>query len=183
MAYSADSFVADEQPTTAKWNKLWTNDASFNDGTGIADDAIIARHLADNSVFARNIDSTGLIQSATGLTASPISVAGPADVASSSVTFTPDVASYALIWYGGKVQINASAARAVAVYLNIGGSNVHSIEASLPSAGTTANISIAGVYKATLAASSQTIKLQVSTNSAGNTAYYEGLWHALVFAQ
>lgn len=37
MAYSADSFVADEQPTTAKWNKLWTNDAAFNDGSGIAD--------------------------------------------------------------------------------------------------------------------------------------------------
>ena len=36
MAYSADSFVADEQPTTAKWNKLWNNDASFNDGSGIA---------------------------------------------------------------------------------------------------------------------------------------------------
>lgn len=45
MAYSADTFVADEQPTTAKWNKLWTNDASFNDGTGIADDAILARHI------------------------------------------------------------------------------------------------------------------------------------------
>jgi hypothetical protein len=45
MAYSADTFVADEQPTTAKWNKLWTNDASFNDGTGIADDAILARHV------------------------------------------------------------------------------------------------------------------------------------------
>ena len=36
MAYSADSFVADEQPTTAKWNKRWNNDASFNDGSGIA---------------------------------------------------------------------------------------------------------------------------------------------------
>lgn len=36
MAYSADSFTAGEQPTTAKWNKLWSNDASFNDGTGIA---------------------------------------------------------------------------------------------------------------------------------------------------
>jgi len=46
MAYSADSFVADEQPTTAKWNKLWSNDASFNDGSGIADDAILARHVS-----------------------------------------------------------------------------------------------------------------------------------------
>ncbi len=50
MSYSADTFVADEQPTTAKWNKLWSNDASFNDGTGIGDDAIIARHIADNVV-------------------------------------------------------------------------------------------------------------------------------------
>lgn len=45
MAYSADTFVADEQPTTAKWNKLWSNDASFNDGTGIADNAILDRHI------------------------------------------------------------------------------------------------------------------------------------------
>lgn len=35
MSYSADTFVADEQPTTAKWNKLWSNDASFNDGSGL----------------------------------------------------------------------------------------------------------------------------------------------------
>lgn len=36
MAYSAQTFVADEQPTTAKWNILWSNDASFNDGSGFA---------------------------------------------------------------------------------------------------------------------------------------------------
>lgn len=50
MAYSADTFVADEQPTTAKWNKLWSNDASFNDGTGIADDKILTRHILDSNV-------------------------------------------------------------------------------------------------------------------------------------
>ena len=44
MAYSADTFVADEQPTTAKWNKLWANDAAFNDGSGIAASAILASH-------------------------------------------------------------------------------------------------------------------------------------------
>ena len=60
MAYSADTFVADEQPTTAKWNKLWSNDASFNDGTGIADNAIINRHMNDDSVTGDNLslDST-----------------------------------------------------------------------------------------------------------------------------
>lgn len=28
--YSADTFTAGEVPTTAKWNKLWNNDANFN---------------------------------------------------------------------------------------------------------------------------------------------------------
>lgn len=50
MAYSADTFVADEQPTTEKWNKLWSNDASFNDGTGIGDDTIDSRHYVAGSV-------------------------------------------------------------------------------------------------------------------------------------
>lgn len=61
MAYSADSFVADEQPTTAKWNKLWTNDASFNDGSGIADDKILTRHILEDNITAPLIDwaSTG----------------------------------------------------------------------------------------------------------------------------
>lgn len=45
MAYSADTFVADEVPTTAKWNKLWSNDASMHDGTGIDDDVILERHI------------------------------------------------------------------------------------------------------------------------------------------
>lgn len=36
MAYVAWSVVFGEQPTAAKWNILGSNDASFNDGTGIA---------------------------------------------------------------------------------------------------------------------------------------------------
>lgn len=35
MAYSSWSVVFGEQPSAAKWNILGTNDASFNDGTGI----------------------------------------------------------------------------------------------------------------------------------------------------
>jgi hypothetical protein len=52
MAYSADTFVADEQPTTAKWNKLWSNDASFNDGTGIGDNAILNRHITTGNLYS-----------------------------------------------------------------------------------------------------------------------------------
>lgn len=36
MSYAAWSVVFGEQPSAAKWNILGTNDASFNDGTGIA---------------------------------------------------------------------------------------------------------------------------------------------------
>ena len=56
MAYSADTFVADEQPTTAKWNKLWANDASFNDGTGIASNAITYAKLA-STIFSGRLAS------------------------------------------------------------------------------------------------------------------------------
>ena len=55
MAYSADTFVADEQPTTAKWNKLWSNDASFNDGTGIGDNAILNRHVLADNLYASKV--------------------------------------------------------------------------------------------------------------------------------
>lgn len=43
MGYASWSVVFGEQPSAAKWNILGTNDASFNDGTGIADDAIKSR--------------------------------------------------------------------------------------------------------------------------------------------
>lgn len=35
MAYAAFSVVFGEQPSAAKWNILGTNDASFNDGSGL----------------------------------------------------------------------------------------------------------------------------------------------------
>lgn len=46
MAYQSWSVVFGEQPSAAKWNILGTNDASFNDGTGIADATITPDHLA-----------------------------------------------------------------------------------------------------------------------------------------
>lgn len=45
MAYSSWSVSFNEQPSAAKWNILGTNDASFNDGTGIGDGAILPEHL------------------------------------------------------------------------------------------------------------------------------------------
>lgn len=46
MGYEANTFTPFEQPTTEKWNKLWANDAAFNDGSGIGNGAILPKHLA-----------------------------------------------------------------------------------------------------------------------------------------
>lgn len=45
MAYTAWSVSFGEQPSAAKWNILGTNDASFNNGTGIAVSAITPEKL------------------------------------------------------------------------------------------------------------------------------------------
>jgi len=46
--YTSWSVTALEVPNATKWNILGSNDSSFNDGTGIADDSILARHMGIN---------------------------------------------------------------------------------------------------------------------------------------
>lgn len=57
MSYQVWSVVYGEQPSASKWNILGNNDISFNDGTGIIDDAIIQRHFADSSVDTPHLTS------------------------------------------------------------------------------------------------------------------------------
>jgi hypothetical protein len=49
VAYQAFSVAYGEQPSAAKWNILGTNDASFNDGTGISALTIGATTAVKNS--------------------------------------------------------------------------------------------------------------------------------------
>lgn len=79
MAYLAQSFIAGEQPSASKWNGLWNNDASFNDGTGIGINAIQAASLATNAIKLGSTDITASF-SITGTT--------PTQVTGLSVTFT-----------------------------------------------------------------------------------------------
>ena len=58
MSYVAWSVVFGEQPSASKWNILGTNDASFNDGTGIGDNAIINRHIAEGVVALEKLNAT-----------------------------------------------------------------------------------------------------------------------------
>jgi hypothetical protein len=50
MSYQVWSVVFGEQPSASKWNILGTNDASFNDGTGIADSVILTRHILNSNI-------------------------------------------------------------------------------------------------------------------------------------
>ena len=56
MAYASWSVVFGEQPSAAKWNILGTNDASFNDGTGLNSGAV--QQVAYNEVTAVATGST-----------------------------------------------------------------------------------------------------------------------------
>ena len=49
--YTAITFVANEQPTTAKWNLIGSNFASLVNGNGFDDDFLIARHVADGAIL------------------------------------------------------------------------------------------------------------------------------------
>lgn len=62
--YTAITFVAGEQPTTAKWNLIGSNFESFRLGNALEDNAVLARHLAANIINSSKIDwaeSTGKI--------------------------------------------------------------------------------------------------------------------------
>lgn len=58
MAYTAWSVVFGEQPSAAKWNILGTNDASFNDGTGIANLALSTTSVSNPYKFSAYHNTT-----------------------------------------------------------------------------------------------------------------------------
>jgi len=59
MAYATWSVVFGEQPSASKWNILGSNDASFNDGTGIGTDAIKSSKLFYGLVRYRQGGASG----------------------------------------------------------------------------------------------------------------------------
>lgn len=58
MAYQSWSVVFGEQPSAAKWNILGSNDASFNDGTGIGTGVITTAKIADDDVTSEKLQTT-----------------------------------------------------------------------------------------------------------------------------
>lgn len=67
MSYQAWSVVFGEQPSASKWNILGTNDASFNDGSGIADDTIDSRHYIAASIDTEHYSDKSVTAAKIGL--------------------------------------------------------------------------------------------------------------------
>lgn len=171
MAYTAWSVVFGEQPSASKWNVLGANDASFADGTGFGDAIVKAKHL----------DSTTMIKGITGGSLSPVPVAYT-DVTSSSVTFSVDTNSKALITFGCEVQHNASAQRQSVLSLVVDGSSVDSIfSQSTVSAET--HTTIARTYYGSLTSGSHTVKLQGSAGNTNVVAFIGAYWYAVITSQ
>ncbi len=68
--YTAITFVANEQPTTAKWNLIGSNDSSFNLGTGLEDGVILNRHLAVNAVGGNQLATSAILLASIKVTSS-----------------------------------------------------------------------------------------------------------------
>jgi len=59
--HTGQTFTYGETPSAAKMQYIWDNDYALADGTGIEDDAIIARHIGDEAVEAHHLATDSLL--------------------------------------------------------------------------------------------------------------------------
>lgn len=168
MAYQSWSVVFGEQPSAAKWNILGSNDASFNDGTGIADGAITSPKLAEAFARGRRQDDNNNTISDSTVTGLTIQY-GWGQAAGNSgtriqeaVTFNVAYSSPPIVIAGALGVDNSSPPAATISDLNLGASS--------------------GPYVATAHAISTTgftMSLIRSINFSGATDYYGYSWIAI----
>lgn len=131
MAYAAFSVVFGEQPSAAKWNILGTNDASFNDGTGIGDATITPDHLATGAATAVVATS----QTTTSSSYTDLATVGPA------VTVTIGANGIALV----SVSVRASTSTTGGAFMSYAVTGATTTAASTPlSVGTASTTAVRG---------------------------------------
>lgn len=119
--HAGQTFTFGEQPSATKWQYLWDNDYALADGSGISDDAIITRHIADDAVKAANIDFSTFVNSATGIKTTTTVTAGNfsgTSTRSSQGLTMPAGASKALVLATVRLQSQVSAANDMTCRVN-----------------------------------------------------------------
>lgn len=56
--HAGQTFTFGEQPSATKWQYVWDNDYALADGTAIANDAILARHVKDGDILPYHLISS-----------------------------------------------------------------------------------------------------------------------------
>lgn len=110
--YTAITFVANEQPTTAKWNLIGSNDSSFNLGTGLEDGVLIARHFANNAVPGNAIAANAIYLGRTQIQATVNLNTSYADLISVTVTVPAGSRGVWLVMGAPQMQGSAGTERA-----------------------------------------------------------------------
>lgn len=159
MAYTAWSVTFGEQPSPAKWNILGTNDASFNDGTGIGTNAIQAASLDTDAITLGYAQATSdqTISSSTDLTNLSVAVTVPAGGRRCRIT--------------GYIPYIDTASGANAVNLDIKESTTVLSRCRTNLANNTAEGPLMASYSAVLGAGAHTYKLTGAVDVATNVTF------------
>lgn len=164
MSYASWSVVFGEQPSAAKWNILGTNDASFNDGTGIGTNAVAAASLATNAIR---------LGSATITSSQNISSATPTQVPGLTSTVTiPSGSRYTLILVKGYgANTNANRTSNVQLWDGVVNSGTRLDYTEISTTNAAANQPFSLIYIAQIAAGSKTFNVGFATDGAGTFVY------------
>lgn len=140
MAYQSWSVVFGEQPSAAKWNILGTNDASFADGTGIANMEIGSGHtsLKIDYKFScyRNAALTYASPAIVPMDTELFDTGNNLDTTTNKGRFTAPIAGF--YWFSARFGVNSNGSGYIA-YLSKNGTEVLEGTATIQSGGSWEN--------------------------------------------
>lgn len=154
------SVTAGEVPTTAYWNLLGSNDASFNTGNGFNDGIIINRHMANSSVTGNNL-SLGFAKFYGNLSSNWTTTSAVANVPGINCSITTN---------GGAIYIYTAATFSTSTQtgsmgVSVNGTNYVTMQTNL--AGET--VMSGATFVTGLAAGTYVIQMFAANQTAGNT--------------
>lgn len=162
--YTAITFVANEQPTTAKWNLIGSNDASFNNGNGFEDEIIINRHIGLGAVIPKNIDlsSIGVITSSSASS----NFSSTTDIQSASVVI-PTGCTKALIIGSVRLQTQNGTLQDMQAWVDYDSATAVTKAGIFTGTASFQGASVAILDRITVSAGTKTFKIRATTSAGG----------------